>query len=261
MELDGTIYYEVRGTGPYLLISQSGEGDADRSADLVDQLVTDHTVITYDRRGLSRSARSERTEVERHADDVLRLIDHVTGGEPVPMLGLSFGATIGLHLAGSGRLSRLIAHEPVAPWLLPPDECAAHKEELAEGQEIYRRDGLPAVLKEIGRTLGIDVATQATEPDLTSFPMTPQRVANFGYFVEHDWSAIIDDHLDPAALKDAPIVPIAGITTPRTIFDYRCSEELARLLGVELIHFPGGHNGNLTHPRAYARKLRELLDQ
>ena len=49
------LYFEVRGTGPLLLISQSGEGDAGRSVDLVDQLVEDHTVVTYDRRGLSRS--------------------------------------------------------------------------------------------------------------------------------------------------------------------------------------------------------------
>ncbi|MFC7649111.1 alpha/beta fold hydrolase [Streptosporangium lutulentum] len=49
------LHYEVRGTGPLLLISQSGEGDAGRSVDLVDHLVEDHTVVTYDRRGLSRS--------------------------------------------------------------------------------------------------------------------------------------------------------------------------------------------------------------
>ncbi|MDP4500939.1 hypothetical protein [Nonomuraea turcica] len=33
-----------------LLISLSGEGDADRSTDLVDQLVNAYTVVTYDRR-------------------------------------------------------------------------------------------------------------------------------------------------------------------------------------------------------------------
>ncbi|MEU7739242.1 alpha/beta hydrolase [Nonomuraea sp. NPDC049158] len=255
------LYFEVRGTGPVLLISQSGEGDAGRSVDLVDRLVSDHTVITYDRRGLSRSTLDDPARgatVEEHADDVLRLLDHLTG-EPVTMLGMSFGATIGLHLVASGRLSRLIAHEPVAPWLLPSDECLGHRQELAEGQEIYRRDGLPALLKEISRTLGIDLAAKDIEPDLTPQPMTQQRIANFGYFVEHDWTAIIADRLDPATLKGAPIVPVAGGATPHTVFDYRCAEELARLLGTELVHFPGGHNGNTSHPRVYAAALRQVL--
>jgi pimeloyl-ACP methyl ester carboxylesterase len=264
LRVDGAnLYFEVRGTGPVLLISQSGEGDAGRSVDLVDQLVADHTVITYDRRGLSRSIPDDPARgatVEEHVDDVRRLLDHLTG-EPVTMLGLSFGATIGLHLVASGRLSRLIAHEPVAPWLLPPDECHDHRRELADGQEIYRRDGLPALLKEIGRALGIDLANRDAEPDLTPQPMTVRRTANFRYFVEHDWTAAIADRLDPATLKGAPIVPVAGRTTPHTVFDYRCAEELARLLGTDLVHFPGGHNGNTSHPRAYAARLREVLAQ
>ena len=45
-----TLHYEVRGTGPTLLISQSDEGDAARSRNLVDQLAADDSVITYDRR-------------------------------------------------------------------------------------------------------------------------------------------------------------------------------------------------------------------
>src|SRR4051794_631229 len=97
------LYFEVRGTGPVLLISQSGEGDAGRSVDLVDRLLSEHTVITYDRRGLSRSTLDDAARgatVEEHADDVLRLLDHLTG-EPVTMLGMSFGATIGLHLVAS----------------------------------------------------------------------------------------------------------------------------------------------------------------
>jgi hypothetical protein len=65
------LYYEVRGNGPWLLIGQSGDGDADRSADLVEQLVDHFTVISYDRRGLSRSPltyRNQPVSPETHAD-------------------------------------------------------------------------------------------------------------------------------------------------------------------------------------------------
>ncbi|GAA4493519.1 hypothetical protein GCM10023191_031080 [Actinoallomurus oryzae] len=38
------------------------------------------------------------------------------------------------------------------------------------------------------------------------------------------------------------------------------SEELAKALGTEPAEFPGGHNGDLSHPRAYAARLREVLE-
>lgn len=64
-----------------------------------------------------------------------------------------------------------------------------------------------------------------------------------------------------AALRDGPVrvVPAVGRTTPRTVFDRRCAEELAAVLGTVPVEFPGGHNGNLTHPAAYAARLRDAL--
>jgi pimeloyl-ACP methyl ester carboxylesterase len=265
LEVPGaTLHYEVQGTGPLLLISQSGEGDADRSADLVSHLVADYTVVTYDRRGLSRSKLTDAPgTVHDHADDVHRLLAALTD-EPAAMLGCSMGAVIGLHLAvrHPGRLHTLVAHEPVAPWLLPAAERAHHEQELIDIQEIYRTGGLQAAAPEIARVLGIDPINQETEPNLTPQPMTPQRKANFDYFIRHDFTAIVRDTLTPADVADVTdvrIVPSNGRTTPRTIFDYRCVEELARVVGTELTEFPGGHNGNTTHPSAYATQLRKAL--
>jgi hypothetical protein len=45
------------------------------------------------------------------------------------------------------------------------------------------------------------------------------------------------------------------VATPRTVFDQQCAAALAELIGTELVQFPGGHNGNTTHPRAYAKAL------
>lgn len=42
------LYYEVRGDGPLMVIGQSGEGDARRTADLVDRLAGHYTMLTYD---------------------------------------------------------------------------------------------------------------------------------------------------------------------------------------------------------------------
>ncbi|TDD34196.1 alpha/beta hydrolase [Nonomuraea terrae] len=254
-----SLHYAIRGTGPLLLISQSGEGDADRTTDLVDRLADEYTVVTYDRRGLSRSTVGDPgagVTVQQHADDVHRLLAHLTE-KPAIMLGQSLGATIGLHLAvrHPEQLSLLIAHEPVAPWLLPPAEQARHRAELTEVRDRYLDGGLAAAVAEIPRVLGI---TADAEPDLTPQPMTLRRQANFDFFLRYDFPAVIQDELDLSGCR-TPIVPAAGRGTPSTVFDRRCAVELAKRLGTELAELPGGHNGNTSHPRAYAASLRELL--
>ena len=246
-----------------LLISQSGEGDANRSVDLVDRLVADYTVVTYDRRGLSRSILTDPAQpgtIADHADDVHRLLATLTD-RPVSMLGCSLGAVIGLHLAVKhpGQLHTLIAHEPVAPWLLPASQADLQRQELRALQDVYASGGLSKAFPEIARVLGIDPNSQHTEPDLTPQPLTPQRKQNFDLFIRHDFTAVIEDDLDLTAQPTVRIVPAAGQTTPRTVFDYRCAQALATLTGTTLAEFPGGHNGNTTHPRAYAFALREVL--
>jgi pimeloyl-ACP methyl ester carboxylesterase len=171
----------------------------------------------------------------------------------------------GLHLAVEhpGQIRTLVAHEPVAPWLLPPAERARHERELADRQDTYRAGGLSAAIPEIARVLGIDLTRQDAEPELTPHPMTPQRIANFDLFIRHDFTAVRRDTLDPVVLAELTgtrIVPAAGRSTPRTVFDHRCAQELARLLRTDLVEFPGGHNGNLTHPTGYAAQLRHVLD-
>ncbi|WP_079313556.1 alpha/beta fold hydrolase [Microbispora sp. GKU 823] len=179
------------------------------------------------------------------------------------MLGCSFGAAIGLHLAVEHpeQLGTLIAHEPVAPGLLPASERVRHVRELEELQHLYRDRGLAEAFVKIAETLGIDPVAQDTEPGLTPHPMNDRRRAGFDFFIRNDFTAIARDTLDVAALGDTPVrvVPAFGRTTPRHVFDYRCAQELAALLGVEAREFPGGHNGNTTHPRAYATRIRDLV--
>lgn len=179
------------------------------------------------------------------------------------MLGCSLGAVIGLHAAvrHPGLIHTLVAHEPVAPRLLPDGERARHEQELTALQELYGQGGLGAALPEIARTLGIDPTRADAEPGLTPQPMNDLRIANFDHFIRHDFSAIVQDTLDPAALAHTGtrIIPAAGRTTPRTVFDYSCATSLAELVGHELVEFPGGHNGNTSHPEAYAARLRQVL--
>ncbi|WP_433243611.1 alpha/beta fold hydrolase [Streptosporangium sp. CA-135522] len=264
------LYYEIRGAGPLLLVGQSGEGDAGRSVDLVDGLVDRYTVVTYDRRGLSRSTIDDQARpltIGTHADDVHHLLAELTD-EPALILGCSLGAIIGLHLAVKHpeQVGTLIAHEPVALRLLPDAERESADRKLGDIQEIHHREGWLPAIKKVAEVLGIDPSAQDVEPGLTPHPITADRGPNFEFFLEEDLNAVRGDTLggaEIAALRGGPtrIVPAAGRTTPRDVFDYRCAQVLAELLGdVEPVGFPGGHNGNLTHPRAFAARVREVLD-
>ncbi|MFG1909710.1 alpha/beta fold hydrolase [Kribbella sp. NPDC048928] len=261
IEVPGAVlHYQLEGSGPLLLIAQSGEGDADRTTDLVSHLVDDYTVLTYDRRGLSRSKTAAGATIAEHANDVHLLLEHVTD-EPVAMLGCSIGAVLGLHLTVKHprQLHTLVAHEPIAPWLLPDPQ--PHRDELAAIRDHYLTNGLKATIPEIVGSLGIDQSNG--EPGRTDFPMDANRLANFDYFIRHDFTAAATDELTPSDLttSSATIVPAAGTTTPHTVFDYRCAEALADLLDQDLATFPGGHNGNLSHPKAYAQRLRDVLSR
>lgn len=264
-----TLHYEVRGSGPVLLLAQSGEGDADRTVDLVPHLADRFTVLTYDRRGLSRSTLDDPAEpvtMARHADDVALLLAEVTN-TPALMAGFSMGAAIGLRLVARhpGVLGTLIAHEPVLPSLLPEEERAEHVGELAAIQDTYGRAGLTAAFPAITRHLGIEPGEEETEEDLTPQPMTARRRANFGFFIGTEFTAVTSDDFRPARpVRDASrtgtrIVAAVGRTTRPTVHTYRCARALATLLGTEAVTFPGGHNGNTAFPRATAATLKTLL--
>jgi pimeloyl-ACP methyl ester carboxylesterase len=76
-----TLFYRVRGSGPTLLILPGGDGDADTAKTLCDELVDRYTVVTYDRRGLSRSTIDgpvESLTLGTHSDDAHCLLAALT---------------------------------------------------------------------------------------------------------------------------------------------------------------------------------------
>ncbi|HEY8745795.1 MAG TPA: alpha/beta hydrolase, partial [Chloroflexota bacterium] len=84
--------------------------------------------------------------------------------------------------------------------------------------------------------------------------------ANMEFFLAHDAPAVRRYRLDLAALRAAStrIVPAAGRSS-RDRWLYRCTAALAERLGTSLEEFPGGHNGYMLHPRAFAARLREVF--
>jgi pimeloyl-ACP methyl ester carboxylesterase len=119
-----TLFYCVRGSGPMLLILPGGDGDADSTDSLCKQLDERYTIVTYDRRGLSRSipdSSAESLTISTHSDDAHRLLAELTN-QPASVFGSSIGALVGLDLVARHpeQVRVLVAHEPPA-WELLPD--------------------------------------------------------------------------------------------------------------------------------------------
>jgi pimeloyl-ACP methyl ester carboxylesterase len=72
-----TLYYERTGTGPSVLFIVGTTGDAGHFAQVAARLADEFTVVTYDRRGNSRSPRPAdwtQTSVPELAEDAAALI-------------------------------------------------------------------------------------------------------------------------------------------------------------------------------------------
>src|ERR1700675_3801566 len=115
-----SIYYEVRGSGPVLLMMPGGPADAGAFRRIAADLEADYTVVTYDPRGLSHSTLDGPVNDERivqiFADDAPRLLAATTK-EPAFVFASSGGGVIALELATQHpeQVRTLVAHEPPAP--------------------------------------------------------------------------------------------------------------------------------------------------
>ncbi|WP_048584253.1 alpha/beta fold hydrolase [Streptomyces viridochromogenes] len=115
--VNGTdIYYELRGTGPSVLLIAGAGGDAGNFDRVAGLLADEFTVLSYDRRGKSRSPRPagwQTTSVAEQADDAAALLT-VLGLAPAAVYGNSYGAILALdllvrHLA---VVRSAVLHEP-----------------------------------------------------------------------------------------------------------------------------------------------------
>jgi pimeloyl-ACP methyl ester carboxylesterase len=237
----------------------------------------DRTVVTYDPRGLGRSVRKDgRVDYAPtvQADDVHAVIEALGAG-PVEMFASSGGAVTALALvpAYPGDVTTLVAHEaPLIPVL--PDAAAAERARAAV------RDAYEAKGRGAGMAAFIAMTSWRGEFTDEYFAQPAPDPAQFGMPAEDDGSrddpllsdrswAVSSYRPDVDALAAAPtrIVIAVGEESLDT-FTGRTAVATAELLGQQATVFPSHHGGFLGgefgyagQPEAFARRLREVLDQ
>jgi pimeloyl-ACP methyl ester carboxylesterase len=269
-----SLYYEVRGTGPMLLMIPGGPADADGFRPLAELMSPEYTVVTYDCRGNSRSplhGSPDELTMEVFADDAASLIEAVTD-EPAYVLGSSGGASYGLELVKRHpRMVRtLVAHEPPVMTLLP--DAKRYRALNAEVKEISAAEGVGQAMRAFLRyAFGQrDDADAGREPEPDSSQPDPGQqdpadmariMGNLRLFTS-SLVVVIGDYLpDIDALRASPARVVVGLGTASTPLQlpYRTSRALAERLGTDPEMFPGGHTGFVSDPAEFAVRLREVL--
>ncbi|WP_142312325.1 alpha/beta fold hydrolase [Bacillus wiedmannii] len=257
--LAASIYYEVRGSGPILLLIHGGGGDADKFHNIADHLAKWYTVVTYDRRGHSRSTLVNKTEdyhVHTHSEDAHLLLANLTD-EPAYVFGSSSGAVIGLDLCirHPEQVQLLIPHEPVLLQLLTENEL----NQAIKFMEDLKKNHRSEVMKLLSN---IDDTNFRLSKDV----LTKRLLDNSTYFTEYEIPGILNYTLNIDALK-TPLKSVliqvlpAGGSVSQEFFPYHCAVNLAKQLGTEFAEFPGHHTGyNTVHYKEFAERLHDVLE-
>jgi pimeloyl-ACP methyl ester carboxylesterase len=237
----------------------------------------DRTVITYDPRGLGRSTRSD-GRVDNsptvQADDVHALIQALNAG-PVEMFASSGGAVTALALVAAhpDDVLTLVAHEPPLIPVLPDD--AAAERARAAVREAYEAKGSNAGMAAFiamtswpGEFTEEYFARPAPDPAAFGMPTDDDGSRDSPLLSDRSW-AVTSYRPNFEALDAAPThIVIAVAEESGSSFTGRTSMATAQLLDQNATVFPshhggflGGESGYAGQPEAFARKLRDILDE
>ena len=248
------LFYEASGDGHPLVLVHGSWGDHNNWAAVVPGLAESFRVITYDRRGHSRSTGSGTT-----ADDVAdlaALIETVAGGTS-HVAGNSFGAIVTLKcsIARPDLFRTLSAHEPPLFGLITSDPAyPSIAERIGAVVRILEDGDMETGAKTFVETIAFGPGAWATLPE----PVRTTFIRNAATWLDEQqdagWDAIdlgaLSAFSRPVQLSQgdqpSPFAPVIA--------------KLRRALpGAEHHVFAGaGHVPHVTHPADYVARLTEF---
>lgn len=248
------LYYEVRGSGPTLLLIHGTGGDAGLFEEAADLLADDFTVVAYDRRGNGRSPRPPSRpapSVQQHADDAAVLVRGL-GLAPVAVYGHNAGGSTVLELLirHPALLRGAVVHEaPLVTVLEDPGAAMAY---------------LDVALREAGGgTRAMYTAfVRAQEPALWDgvHPRTRERLlANAERFTAEEAEVFAGYRPDEVLLsgKTVPLLVLQG--SGSTSHHHEANRWVAARTGADVVEIPGGHWPFLERPSPFVEAIRPFF--
>jgi pimeloyl-ACP methyl ester carboxylesterase len=254
------LHNEVRGSGSPVLLIPGLPGDAGQFQALANRLATAHTVITYDRRGYSRSPRPDgwqATSVAEQAADAAALLEELAPA-PAVVYGTSNGALFALEMALTRPelVAGVMLHEaPLLSVLADPGPVGAAIGAILE--PAFAAGGPDAALEAFLRFAygdaivdGLDAATRARMLAGGEVAMTIELPATQPY------------HPDLSRGLAVPAAVLVG-ADQQVAFFHEAAAWLARELGTSVLSGPGAHGPQFDRPNeladAISRFARDVL--
>lgn len=256
-DLTNDLFWEARGSGPAVLLIGGTPGDAGQMAAVVDELASDHLVITYDRRGTSRSARPagwSRTTVAEQADDANAVLSRV-GVTAALVFGTSNGAAVALELAlrHPGRVTRAIIHEmPLLSVVEDPTPVASALGSMIG--EAMEAGGPRAALDRFLRFAFGDAIVDRWPSDLRERMLANAEMA---LSVELPAFQTYRPDADLLAACRVPVTVLVG-EDQQVPFMHEAARWVADALGTEVRSAPGAHGPQFSAPARLAATIRDI---
>lgn len=262
------LYYEQVGQGERVVFTHGAWTDGRTWQGVTERLADNYEVVTWDRRGHSRSADGIGTgSCRQDASDLAGLIEHLGAG-PVHVVGNSAGGNVVLNLVTMrGDLVRsATVHEP-GPFGLLVDTGDAELEALVEHEKTMtaRAEELIAAgeHREAARYFVEEIAIGRGAWD--QFPEELRSIltgnaATVPDDLREGWDAGSVD-VDALAVAPVPLLISSGTDSPK--LEAAAAAELNRRLPaarLEVIE-GAGHIPHRTHPDHYTAMLTAFFDR
>lgn len=266
VNVDGIdLHYERVGRGDTIVLTHGAWSDGRTWADLLPRLTDDFEVVTWDRRGHSRSGSgSGPGSVKQDAADLAAVIE-VLGSGKVVAVGSSAGGAVVLNLVAerSDLLEAACVHEP-GPFAL-----VEHDPELHDPIE---QDKLH--IAQVNQMIASGHSAEAAEFFIDEVAVGPGAWARFPdefkAILVANAETVADDLRDSWDVNavDASAVEASGVPlmissgTASPVLETAAAHELSRRVpSARLMTIEGaGHTPYRTHPAAFADAIKYFIE-
>ena len=256
VERDGAVLHCcMRGAGSPLLMIHGVICDGDFFCGAAELLAQRHTVITYDRRGYSRSTGTPVEEFwKTQAEDAAAVLRELAFGVPAVVVGCSAGAIIAMKLAElyPELVDCLILHEPPLLSLLPKDHPAF---ETADKINQFVAEG--KFHRAINRFLLL-IGEQDERAPEKRVEVAEREMRNMEYFIKYEFGDTFSAEEPPRVPKGVPVILGAG-DAHRENYHYYLVHQLGEAMGYPVVHFPGVHNCAYDIPQDFAVMVEGII--
>jgi pimeloyl-ACP methyl ester carboxylesterase len=253
--------FDVVGSGPHILFVAGANGDAGIFYPIREQLRNYFTVVTYDRRGFSRSEligdQDYTNRIDTDVDDIYQMMKSLTN-EKFVIFGNSSGAVVSLRylVTHPETLSKALIHEP--PLLAICPEKEEYRQYQYDIYNVYKTEGKDAALVKFADFYCNEEDKYLMQHSQGDTSLRTNKNSDYWFeyelrqytLTEFDWEKV-------KACKDK-LIPIVGILN-KGFFLYKPITHLANLTGTELFEISGSHLGFLTATQPFAEELIERL--